>query len=328
MYNTEKAREFIEDEYKNWQLEKLELEKSIQLNDSKLESINSEISKIEDNMDKSDYSFHSVSYQDEGAIRLDELRNSKEDILSSNKQINVRLDVLNQKIDLLSSIINDDGINLKSTKVNYEILKNIEFERERISRDIHDTVVQTLTALVHKDEFIYQLVDKDPNRAKLELSSNKTALKDCINELREIISDLRPMAIDDLGFEGAFNVICSRFDDTSDVIFKYSFEGNEDSIETIIGISALRIITELTSNSLKYSNCKKIIINVKALDNILKIYHCDDGIGFDYENQNYVKYDNTGFGMVMLRERVELLNGVISYSNQHGSEFTITIPLN
>ena len=132
--------------------------------------------------------------------------------------------------------------------------------------------------------------------------------------------------VKDLGFEAACNQCISKLKDSSDIIFNYSFIG-DDNVDDIIAISILRIINELTSNSIKHSKCSKVDISIKKTNNEIVLKHKDNGIGFDFDNQRHVKYNKTGFGMVMLRERVELLKGVISFSNHKGSSFTITIPI-
>ena len=326
MNNTNKALEYIKNEYKNWQLEELDIKKHIQLNSSKIMTINNEISNIEAKLEKSDQSFHSVNYNDEDRIKLEELNSTREKIESENKSLNNELEIIARKNNSLLEILNDDEMDDKDkTKANKALLKNLEAERERISRDIHDSVVQSLTALIYRNEFIVQLIEQDSNRAKLELKDNEVVLKDCINELREIIYDLKPMSIEDFGFKEAFNMCCTKLNHQSNKQISYSFIG-DDEVESIIGISIIRIITELTSNSIKYSKCSKINIKVKNTDKEIIIKHSDDGIGFDYDNQKQIHKDNTGFGLVMLRERVELLDGVISYSNTNGSTYTISIP--
>lgn len=326
MNNTNKALEYIKNEYKNWQLEELDIKKHIQLNSSKIMTINNEISNIEAKLEKSDQSFHSVNYNDEDRIKLEELNSTREKIESENKSLNNELEIIARKNNSLLEILNDDEMDDKDkTKANKALLKNLEAERERISRDIHDSVVQSLTALIYRNEFIVQLIEQDSNRAKLELKDNEVVLKDCINELREIIYDLKPMSIEDFGFKEAFNMCCTKLNHQSNKQISYSFIG-DDEVESIIGISIIRIITELTSNSIKYSKCSKISIKVKNTDKEIIIKHSDDGIGFDYDNQKQIHKDNTGFGLVMLRERVELLDGVISYSKTNGSTYTISIP--
>ena len=86
---------------------------------------------------------------------------------------------------------------------NLTIFKVQEEERQRIARDLHDTSLQNLTHLIHKIELSSLYIDKDPIQAKLELSIVEKSLRKTIEEIRNIIYDLRPMSFDDLGLKNA-----------------------------------------------------------------------------------------------------------------------------
>ena len=68
-----------------------------------------------------------------------------------------------------------------------------------LSMEIHDTTVQNLTTLIQQTEYVGMLLDRDVIEAKLELNTMNSILRKSINELREIIYNLRPMSFDDLG---------------------------------------------------------------------------------------------------------------------------------
>lgn len=148
-------------------------------------------------------------------------------------------------------------------------------------------------------------------------------IKESINELRNIIYELRPMSVDDLGFKNAIMNMIDKFNRESNVITYYSSINFDDelSIDSNLIISILRIINELNSNAIKYSNGTEIIINVTLKDNNVIIEFKDNGKGFDYYNTVYDKNKNSGFGLTMLKERVALLNGNIKYIYDNGSDF-------
>lgn len=107
------------------------------------------------------------------------------------------------KIEELINILRDDSNVSRETMSdsihdNVKLIDFIELDRKRISRDIHDSVVQNLTALIHKQEFISQIINTDITRSKLEINNSVVLIKESINELRNIIYELRPMSVDDL----------------------------------------------------------------------------------------------------------------------------------
>ena len=120
-----------------------------------------------------------------------------------------------------------------------------------------------------------------------------------------------------------------KFNRESNVITYYSSVNFDDelSIDSNLIISILRIINELNSNAIKYSNGTEIIINVTLKDNNVIIEFKDNGKGFDYYNTVYDRNKNSGFGLTMLKERVALLNGNIKYIYDNGSDFFIEIPV-
>ena len=141
-----------------------------------------------------------------------------------------------------------------------------------------------------------------------------------------IIYQLRPMELDDLGFNEALMNLLDKLDDShNDIIMHYTIDCTDD-ISQVVCMSTLRIINELSSNSFKHADCNNIYIDIATDDNKLTISYKDDGRGFDFEQIGKVKSNNTGYGIRMLVERVNLLRGSINY-NKDEKKFVINIPL-
>jgi len=79
------------------------------------------------------------------------------------------------------------------------IIKAQEEERQRVAREIHDGPAQSMSNIVLKAEICERLVDSDPEKAKDELRTLKSVVRDTLRDVRKIIYDLRPMSLDDLG---------------------------------------------------------------------------------------------------------------------------------
>ena len=225
--------------------------------------------------------------------------------------------------------LKEDSTGAKKVYNTYEVIYMQEADRQRIARDIHDTVVQGLTALIHKNEFVGKIFETDKQRAQLELKKNNNVIRDSINELRNIIFDLRPMSLDDLGFEKTFYTAIEKIKGTTQMVVKADYLCDTDSMNPIIGITVIRIIQELCSNSIKYSKGTKIQVTIKQdKQNELLILYSDNGEGYDLNKPTDCTKNNTGFGLNMMRERIALLQGKMEVCYKDGElSYTIRIPL-
>lgn len=333
-YNqSEKAVEYIAN-----QIEKLE--KSVKMYNDNINSIELELSAVCNKMveiinkgDKTQELFNSTNSNDFKEKEYKVLQDKKSELEELKAQKKKELNEIINNINEMKEVINiseeennEDVDNEAAKESNSEILWILEEDRQRISRDIHDTVVQNLTALIHKEEFINQIMSRDINRAKIEINNAKALIKDSIKDLRDIIYQLRPMELDDLGFNEALLNLVDKLDDNYKDIIVHTSVDCTDEMSQIVCISCLRIINELSSNSYKYAECSNIYIDVYTDEEYIYIDYRDDGIGFDYSSIGKVKSNNSGYGLRMLSERVSLLKGTIEY-NRDRAEFLIKIPL-
>ena len=337
---SDSCRKYVENEL-NLLKDRLEnINNEIHSSNIELKTIDKNIKKLNKEKDWTEDIFHSVtSSTDTSVVAIEALKNNKSKTLQKITDLSEEKQNVAEKIETLNKVLEEDMSSenvsretlIDSQNNSVKLIDFIEMDRQRISRDIHDGVVQNLTALIHKQEFIYQIADKDINRGKLEINNSITLIKDSIDELRNIIYQLRPMSIDDLGFKNALTHMLDKFDRESDnVIYNYSINYNDDiTINSTITISILRIINELNSNAIKYSGCTNIYVNVELdmKNNCIIVNFKDNGCGFDFENILYDRDKHSGFGMAMLKERVSLLKGTIQYSNNNGSQFLINIPV-
>lgn len=222
-----------------------------------------------------------------------------------------------------SVVNNNDFIRLK-------YLETQELERQRIARDIHDSVIQSITGVIYKTELCTKLMDMDIDKCKVELGNISKMLHGVIGELREVIYDLRPMSYDDIGLDISVERELSRLNKYANINVHYKINGNLNNIKPVISLSILRIIQEACNNIIKHSDAKNVnvIFTRKEKELILTIE--DDGKGFDMENEYSVaKDDNSGFGLSMMRERVFFLSGHLDISSEvkKGTKILVKVPL-
>lgn len=309
-----------------------------------------DLSKKIDSVEKSNdpvYSLFSPTEQgilDEVGKLNDEMNQFFDKLEELNKQYNYLLESYNNmkiiytqinRVEKMSDCIiemnyNKEGFLRVIDKVDdmgIKLLETQEIERKRIARDLHDSTVQELTNLVHKAELCSRLIDIDVIRAKMELEIMSGSIRDTINSMREIIYDLRPMSIDDLGLVSTIERYINQIMAYKDININFKVLNKEVSLLPVVSLTIFRIIQEACNNSIKYSKSNKIDIVLKYLSHIIELSVSDQGVGFDYETivKNVDKNSKRGFGLSIMKERVYLLSGEIKIVSEEGKGTSILI---
>ena len=209
------------------------------------------------------------------------------------------------------------------------VIKAQEEERQRVAREIHDGPAQSMSNVVLKAEICERLLDVDLDKARQELRNLKEIVRESLQDVRKIIYDLRPMSLDDIGLVPTLERFVLNFQDENGIMTSFKTKGQYIDIKPVISLTVFRIIQEAVNNTKKHAQAKNLLINLEFTDKNLRLCVYDDGVGFDVENTKPKSDDiNSGFGLVSIRERVELLGGTfeISSKNGNGTRLTIVIP--
>lgn len=204
-----------------------------------------------------------------------------------------------------------------------KMIEMLETERKRIVSELHDTSLQDIAHYVHKIELASLYIDKDPARAKMELSVVSKGLHNVIEDIRSTIFNLRPMTFDDLGLKASFE----RLLDLLNADRQYSMDIDIDDISCEIDdyfcITFYRVIQECLLNIRKHSDASKVVFHCKKKDNKYFILIQDNGKGFTMEEAE--DKANSHFGLALIHEGVGLLDGTIHISSVIGKGTTIEI---
>lgn len=222
--------------------------------------------------------------------------------------------------------------NDKLTGENYgiKILEQQENERQRIARELHDSTVQVLTNLVHKTELCTKIMDVDLIRAKLELEIINNTIRYTINDMRNIIHDLRPMAFDDFGLDVTLERVVGQIKANTDIQIHVDVTGNKKPLSSVVSLTLVRIMQEACNNSIKHSEAENVYITFLYGEEAVTLTVKDDGKGFDAKNIDQNKEgQNKGFGVSIMKERALLLSGdlkIVSGKGK-GTLITVTVPI-
>ena len=241
-------------------------------------------------------------------------------------------EALGQPVEINDIDIEDEYIEsvyYEDTTYGMKILEQQENERSRIARDLHDSVVQVLTNLVHKCEICSKIMDVDGIRAKLELEIMSRNLREAISEMRNIIYDLRPMSFDDLGLNVTLESFINDVKSRTNMEITFNVEGTPNVLPSIMQLTIFRVVQEATNNSIKHSKGKKLDIVFKYDSDNIYLNIKDDGIGIEKESEENKQSLHTGFGLDMMKERVALLNGKIDVltAEDGGTSIEVIIPI-
>ena len=276
------------------------------------------------------------SYTKSKMVELSEEQNQIQQLLQDYRSEVLEL---NLKIDEVTSVIkvaqNENDICneeiSKSKKSNLNVLESVEKERQRIARDLHDSTVQNLTSLVHKSELCMKLIELDPIRCKLELSSMGKILREVIEDMRKMIYDLRPMSFDDIGFGVTIERALDKCKAAYNIRYSFKIEGEEYQLPNMVSISLLRIIQESCSNAINHGNAKMIDIKLIYHEDSIELMVENDGDGFDVSTIDDLSRDDySGFGLSMMKERIYLLSGDLSIQSKAGEKgclLTVNLPI-
>lgn len=332
--NLEKIIQYIKDELNGLKLKQEQIEEKLYTNELDIQGCIKAIEKLNQSSDSTGMIFLSTDkktgFDIEEIERLNgiisELKSQQNDMISER-------DNITKKIKEIEDILSEKSTykKQKAKYTNYDLINYVETERQRISGDIHDSIIQNLTALMYKIELIKKVMDTDHNRAKLELEAGNKIVKDCIGELRNIIFNLHPMSLDDLDTKSVFYDFIQKIKTSTNMIVDFKYKSDVENVNNSIVVVLLRIIQELCNNSIKHSGGSRIDINVNISNNLIKIVQSDDGIGYDYNliDKPKTTTDNTGYGLVLLKEKVGLINGTISVNTKKegGTEYKLTVPI-
>lgn len=215
--------------------------------------------------------------------------------------------------------------------IGIKILEAQENERKRIARDIHDGPAQHMANVVMKVDICNMVIQKDMEEGLKELADLKESVKVALREVRSIIFDLRPMALDDLGLSETIQQNVKAITQEYDIDIKLKLKPVHMEIEPIIQIAVYRIIQEIFNNIVKHSKARHVEVKLDFGLKYLILIITDDGIGFDVEETlKRVKTMGASYGLIGIYDRVNQLQGEIQIKSDvgKGTNYTVKLPIN
>lgn len=203
-----------------------------------------------------------------------------------------------------------------------------EMERQRIAMDLHDIILQNLSALRINLEMSLQDLDA-PSKIKNSFSDISKGLLSCISDIRNIAYELRPSGLDQFSFETITRQYCEDFASQKGISIIFNSEIPDSvSLKVNTAIHLFRILQESLNNIEKHAEATEIRVVFTVGDEFLSFSISDDGAGFNVKSREKSAPSERRMGLYNMQERVKLLHGVLSIRSNpmKGTEILVEIP--
>lgn len=261
--------------------------------------------------------------RDELQFRLRKLGGTVDKAEDLMTQMNVVMDYLSGDLQKVGQAIADAK---QQQKLGLEVIRAQEEERRRLAREIHDGPAQQMANVVLRTELIEKIsLSRGVEEAQQELQSLKKMVRESLGEVRRIIFNLRPMALDDLGLIPTLDKYIQVMNEQEKVDIHFKTWGAEKvRLPSSMEVALFRFVQECLTNVVKHAQASEAWVKIEFRKQFVILIVEDNGIGFDPE-----KMMEKGFGILGMKERMKLLNGSIDVqsSAREGTKLTFKIPL-
>jgi signal transduction histidine kinase len=205
-----------------------------------------------------------------------------------------------------------------------KLLSKEEEVRHQLARDLHDGPAQALAAITMNVEFIKRLLDRDPQRVITELDKLGGLAKRTTHEVRTMLFELRPLALETQGLDTTLRQYLERFQGNGTKIIIETSDITAQ-LDTKSEGTLFNIIQESINNSLKYAKAEHIWVRLKQTPTALEVTVQDDGRGFDLQKvlESYEKRGS--FGLLNIEERAKLIGGMSELHSAPGQGTTVRV---
>lgn len=192
------------------------------------------------------------------------------------------------------------------------LIKNIEEERGRIAKDLHDDVGQTLSMLKNRAESI------DSGKGDEVLTKS---LSQVINQTREISRTLYPGYLKKISLKEALSELFVRIEEATEIVCTLEADATLLNVNDDEKMHIYRIVQELTNNTIKHGEAGALKLSINEDEDDIKFTYLDNGVGLKS------KGDQKGVGLMSMQERARIIGGTIIFASNKPSGFKATIKL-
>jgi signal transduction histidine kinase len=194
-------------------------------------------------------------------------------------------------------------------------------ERNRLARDLHDSVSQKLFGLVMSAEAAATLVERDGTGAREQVSRLGELAQEALGELRSLIFELRPASLDEEGLAATLRKQVDVLRRAHGREIELRVAGTARPVPEAEA-DVLRIAQEALHNALRHADAERIELRMQAREDRLTVIVADDGVGFDPDEPGL---RSRRLGLTSMEERAQALGGTLAVVSRPGEGTTVTL---
>ncbi|MDA3812909.1 MAG: PAS domain S-box protein, partial [Candidatus Cloacimonetes bacterium] len=196
----------------------------------------------------------------------------------------------------------------------------IEEEKKKIARGIHDGLGQLLTAIKIQLTLLGKNIPDVQNNIE-NIDSMKSMIDSGIQTIQDITKELRPVVLDDLGLVAALQTRLADFEESSGIKTNFICQPQHFTLDSDLSLSIYRIFLEIFTNIIRHSKTKKVSMKLRKYKTTISLTVRDYGTGITEEQIS----DSLSFGLIGIRERLNIWNGKMEIKGVPGKGTTIKI---
>lgn len=202
-------------------------------------------------------------------------------------------------------------------------------ERNRIAREIHDSVAQGLTGIIWQLNKAERLVEGGGAQASAQLGRIRDLARECLHDARRAVWDLRSEPLSTLSLADAVRSEMDKVTSNGSIQTSLVVSGEERTVSPGVEAAILRICQESLVNIVKHAGATEVSGALVFDESWIRLTIRDNGAGFDPEAPTSRERGTGGFGMIIMRERAHLLDGELKVESAPGQGTVVeaTLPL-
>ena len=206
----------------------------------------------------------------------------------------------------------------------------IEAERSRIARDLHDGILQTLLSIEIQLDVLRRRVPAAPEQAVSGLASLQQTVRNEGAELRQIVTDLRPLRVQSADLVDLMRGFAERYRNESTVALDLLIDSAQLRAPDRVCREIFQIYREALNNIKKHAKASHVVVKLSQDDSRLVLVVDDNGEGFSFAGRfTGDELDRLRLGPISIKERARTVGGVLTVESNpgHGARLTIEVPL-